>query len=644
MKHLLTHIFLLFITSVVTAQQSKLRAKFDGEKVIVKIFNQNIYNQSAYDFYRKSSTSDWEKINNTPIVFNPDQLSEKDLNENYKIVSKLHPNKLEGFAKLIVLSSFIHDNEYARFIGSAFYDNTAVQGQVYSYKVTNDKKETIAQLDDFKVENISIKSPTNISLEENHLSCKINWEEDNEMSFGVNLYKREKGKTEWYKVNNKPIIPFGGTSKEDQKPFKFEDKSVTLNQTYEYQIKAIDLFGFEGQGSQIIEYTAKDLIIPEQVTELRSEVNNETNEITLNWKGSESEDLSHYKVTRFRENNKDSIILAENVNKTTTVFVDKNVPTGVYQYTVVAVDLGGNENPKKTNILELLDVDPPKKPQNVVLTPDTGKIEINWTPNSEADLLGYRIYRTINKNSDKLILVSKDIITSNSFVEKLEKKTKNNLVYKIVAIDTSYNQSEYSEPTIGKLPDVTPPLPPHISVVTNNDSIYQIQWIASTSLDTKFYNVYHKCISDSVSEIQKVNRTEVSQLQFNSTSFKDGKTYTFYITAVDSIGNESELSNGKSLAFKKETKPEISISNFKAKIRQGKASLQWDISGNDFIGVVIYRYDSLHTNGTPISKLITENSYKDTAINSGSYDYQLRAYDSKGNIIKSEKINLELKQ
>lgn len=639
-------ITIVLFASSASAQTVQLRAKYIDNEMVVKFFFPDIYQSDDLDIYRKASGESWQKINTTPIQFDGNQIDVSTKNDFYKLTKDAYPNQLEGFSKLLVLFSFLSDNEFAEFIGSCYRDVTVQENGTYAYKITKAGSDvTLGQIDNVVASTDASEAPKVFSITPQHLAAQLNWDINKEEVFGANIYKRKKGSTEWTAINKTPILALD-TEADSTGGYSLQDIDVEPNETYEYHIKALDFFGQETNQSQVLEFVAKDMILPNRVTDIEYIKDDKTRQIQLAWSGSSSDDISHYKIARVNELTKDSVIVSENILKAQLQFTDKDVTCGTYHYYVIAVDEAQNENPQRSYPVELLDVIPPAAPGGLTLSADIGKVTLTWEANQEADLLGYNVYRTINdKNSEKLILLTKKPIASTTFTDELSKKTKNNLVYKVLAVDTSYNYSNYSTPSLAKLPDVTPPEAPHLSSAVATDSILMISWLTSPSVDTKEYQLFRKLEGDSsTNELMKAFNG--SEENYVVPSDHDGKTYQYSLVAIDSTGNVSDHSNIRTVKNPGHEMGDFLISSFKAKLKktEKKVNLKWETSGEDLIGVVVYRYEDNQKSGTPITQLNNSEEFTDKDLSVGIYNYQLRAYNANGDHINSNTIKVEIKK
>ena len=110
-----------------------------------------------------------------------------------------------------------------------------------------------------------------------------------------------------------------------------------------------------------------------------------------------------------------------------------------YVYTIRALAHNGNFTSESADSGPVkvipLDTYPPAVPQAVRAVAIEGVAEISWTPNTEADLAGYNVYRGTTKLSDKLIVntVFRDTTPGPS------------PRYTVTAVDTHNNESAHSQ-------------------------------------------------------------------------------------------------------------------------------------------------------------------------------------------------------
>jgi hypothetical protein len=191
------------------------------------------------------------------------------------------------------------------------------------------------------------------------------------------------------------------------------------------------------------------------------------------------------------------------------------------------------------------------KPVNKVIAAINGrKIEVSWTPSSQRDILGYRIYKsnTINGN---YILLSNQLLSDTSFIDTLPYTGNNVYMVRVVKEEmllqnsVHSNNSSYLNYSTGQF-DSTQfyniVLPIQFTSITgkSNNCMNTIQWnYTATNADLQFYleckpvgfsNFY---VVDSISTKHLPNNTGLFQLHHHFT----GTNSAYRVKAVEASGN-----------------------------------------------------------------------------------------------------------
>jgi fibronectin type 3 domain-containing protein len=137
---------------------------------------------------------------------------------------------------------------------------------------------------------------------------------------------------------------------------------------------------------------------------------------------------------------------------TATHFEDQFFDFGKdYYYFVRAVSTGVQAEPvesAESNVLRFKAVDtfPPSAPTAITLAAAPGTISIFFAVNPEKDVVGYRIYRSEDRNAplDKWLLLTPDLLTKNTFQDGRVEAGKTYFYY-LTATDNAKNISPPSE-------------------------------------------------------------------------------------------------------------------------------------------------------------------------------------------------------
>jgi|GEM_PF-1137419 len=198
--------------------------------------------------------------------------------------------------------------------------------------------------------------------------------------------------------------------------------------------------------------------------------------------------------------------------------------------------------------------DIPVQPVGLSASQENNYVRLEWSPNSEPDLDGYRIYRreqaTRLQWSDWTLLV--DVSDTTHLDTTVD--VGNTYGYKVSAFDTLGNVSEPSDSIEINVQDIVPPLAPYLVKVEKSATVrYAVDFIwDKITTDTlgnlesmHYYIVYRDTqpdfipsTSDSIGAVAHPDTTYTDQ-----DVLTDSDSYYYLIMAVDSASNKSKKSN-----------------------------------------------------------------------------------------------------
>lgn len=120
--------------------------------------------------------------------------------------------------------------------------------------------------------------------------------------------------------------------------------------------------------------------------------------------------------------------------------------------------VGCGDGGSSTIITPTVDTVPPATPTGIALDQTNTAVLISWDANSEADLAGYVLERSLDDGTTWEEMGS-GVLTSNGYSDYKYPHAD----YRVAAVDESQNQSAYSDEVAFSLPDRGPKLPaaPH---------------------------------------------------------------------------------------------------------------------------------------------------------------------------------------
>ena len=658
-KYIASFLIIFLAQNAFTQEKVKVITSIEENNsgIIIKWYAKKVFTNNAVDVYRADANSDnWTKINQNPINKKdgdiPADLRKKDdaLRAINGSLTGADANSLNGFLVLTVMIKSIEFPEFADYLGIQYIDKTAQKGKSYKYKITDTNGKTMGISEPITFTNFEKEdAPANTKVEIVDYIPHFSWQVDNNKFFGYNIYRSKTKNGDKHKINKDPIVPM--KNKKGKYPdFLFKDDTMQIGDVYYYNIVGLDYFGKETKFSKDLVAIIRDKTPPEAPYGIKTYVTG-TN-VDIFWDCAVVDDLNGFNVYRSKSKNENFVkVNTKLINKNFRDYNDEVEDIGVVYYKVTSVDTAGNEAFSYVSPANITDVFPPETPKNVVCKADTGIIQIAWKANEESDLMGYYVYRTIRKTDDaNFSLLNTEPVKTNNYIDTLPKQARNKFYYKIVAVDTSYNRSGYSDFAVIGMPDVTPPKKPVIkSAKAEGDKII-IEWFPNFETDLAGYNIYRKVKNDTINKKEKLNINTISKKTFVFTDiFADkGIEYQYSIVAFDTSGNYSDFSDEYTAILIDTVKTAKDFTNFKANFVKSKkqVKLTWKIKNPENLkGFMVYRKQGNNGQLKPITGIINENEYIDKQINTkktGTYTYQIRGFAKNGMIIKTEKKEIKI--
>ncbi|MBN1765731.1 MAG: hypothetical protein JW860_10775, partial [Sedimentisphaerales bacterium] len=272
------------------------------------------------------------------------------------------------------------------------------------------------------------------------------------------------------------------------------------------------------------------------------------------------------------------------------------------------------------------DITAPTAPTSLVATPGDGTVSLDWDINTEGDLDGYNVYRSTTSGSgysqiNSELLVSSDYVDPNATNDVT-------YYYVVTAVDTSSNESGYSNEDFATPTDMTPPVPPTSLAATAGDGTVSLDWDDNSEIDLDGYNIYRSTTSGS--GYSQINGVQLSSSDYTDNSVTNGVTYYYVVTAVDTSSNESGNSNENS-AMPADTTPPTPPTGLMATTGNGYVSLFWlDNTEIDLDGYHIYRSTASGSGYTQLNgSLLSSPEYLDPNVtDSVTYFYVVTAMDT----------------
>lgn len=215
-----------------------------------------------------------------------------------------------------------------------------------------------------------------------------------------------------------------------------------------------------------------------------------------------------------------------------------------------------NSSGQKASFSNFLLIEPFAKvagaPNSLTIQSTEAANSLRWLPpranvdgSEPANIAGYNIYRS-QSAKETAVLLNKNPVGETEFRdEKFEFEKKYFYFVRSVSLGGDGNFLESAESTVVEITpaDVFPPAPPAAITIAAAPGNLSLFFAANTESDVAGYRVYRSTDrSAALSDWQNLTPELLLTNTFQDANVSTGKTYYYYLTAVDKAGNASQPS------------------------------------------------------------------------------------------------------
>ncbi len=640
---------MLFLVTVLQSAVQKdnllLFANNNPTKIELKWFTNSYSSKYRYKIYRKFA-KDKPKFLATIKPVSYKLLKKRGYDEDYIFMiypfkntknfnDKIKVLKIEEQVQGFRILKWMRDKSFAINLGQYFVDRSVKKDKLYTYKIEVYKNKKLvferfirAHTYKHSAKNdflwVNAKSTTN--------GVELNWDVNAYFAY-YNVYRKLNGKNKFSKLNKELIFTSLQSAKKSK--FLYIDRNLKVKQKVTYYIRKIDMFAKEGKASNEMHGFKKEES-KKPKTPSGIFVKSSDKKIMLRWK--KSANVLGYNVYRSPIYEGGFVKLNSKPIKK-RVYFDKNFKTGKnYYYYITALNMKGESSPSPAMLAFARDTTPPKRPKKLKVAVKAGIVLLSWENVKDKDLLGYRVYESMDIDAKQWSLVVKKEIKENKYkYKKLKTLSRFPYFYRVSAVDKSRNESLPSNIIKAKLPDVTPPKQPVIMKHLAYTNKIILEWDKIAVYDFNYYNIYKKIGK----KLKKLNEKPLYLSSFIDLKPNSGKN-EYIVTAVDKSGNESKTLKSKIVVLKDNIP--VKIRNFELKKINNSVVVSFTCKDRDYAGFKLFRSSGNILNYYNISNFVKGKSFTDKKLTKGkNYFYMIKAYDTSGNISQSRVLEIKLK-
>ena len=191
---------------------------------------------------------------------------------------------------------------------------------------------------------------------------------------------------------------------------------------------------------------------------------------------------------------------------------------------------------------EIQKITAPEAPAGLTAT-DTGTggtVDLTWSPNKEIDVVGYNVYKSFDKGIT-WILVNTTGVVSSPYFTVTGLTDGQAVLFSVTALDDLGFQSPRSQAVQGiatTKDTIAPDQVKSASIASDPKGNLVIRWTENTDSDLANYYIY-RSYSGAVGTFDRIASPVKGTNSYVADGLVSGNTYFFYVTAVDTSGNES---------------------------------------------------------------------------------------------------------
>lgn len=297
--------------------------------------------------------------------------------------------------------------------------------------------------------------------------------------------ERSEDGLSWTDLRDLPFVTLDKPGASGQYIFMV-DSLPANNRPYFYRVTGRTVFDDFGQPSDPVQGMGIDPL-PAYFPYIVSVLEDENRAFVIGWNFNPAEEdkIAGFRIQRSRsdrgvyETISGDALLPPHLRS----FTDP-APLAANYYRVMAYDRYNREMPSFSALAQLDDATPPAAPVNVrgVVLKD-GSMVIAWDPNTEPDLLGYRVYMA-NHPNDEFTQITRAPAPQNHFIDTVRLNTLSKEIYvQVIALDYRHNSSDFSRMAVVLRPDTIAPAAPAFTDLVADDKGVHLAWANSRSRD-----------------------------------------------------------------------------------------------------------------------------------------------------------------
>lgn len=478
----------------------------------------------------------------------------------------------------------------AEVLGTMFEDTTVTPGATYTYRVTTtvDGDPVTIGEDEVTAGDVEpLPVVGGLAADVDASGVHLRWELAEEgFIVGYKVYRADPDGVEH------DLAPQGLFVSQQANPETGElrlpdvflrDSAVVANNTYEYTVAGVNVFGREAPRSEALRVLFPDPV-PLEVP-LVTSVDVRDKALDLLWTAPGDDRVVGIGVLRYLDPQGEPTLLTPDMLPASAAsFTDTQVTGGVsYYYSLITVDEHGRQfGPSPPRAARAVNLTPPSAPSGLALTATETGLDLRWDAPPETDIAGYQV---LILRGDRQVLVTDDLVAGTAYTLDVPAGTLDEFALAVRAVNTSFVEGPLSDPVSGRLIDVVPPDRPILSGIRAGDGEVSIAWAYTTDPDVTAYRVLRQVQGEADFGVLRDDLTPGDTLYADS-AVTPGLLHVYTVEAVDASGNVSEPASPLAATPYRFTPPDAPQRAQARLLEEGGVEVRWEAPATP--GIVLY--------------------------------------------------------
>lgn len=461
----------------------------------------------------------------------------------------------------------------AKSAGLYFEDSDIKAGSRYIYRISLAQQPKNMLIDTAVVVAVPtlLARPRELTIICTDSIAALAWRKD---AYSAYIVERAADGKNFQKISDLPVVS----------PH-FKDTLPENDHKYSYRVKGITPFGEYGPYSETVSGNGMPTVDDRPQLDTIIIQNNQRIQIRWLLPGNLPDQLSKIIITR-ANNSKGPFIAIATLKGIAYSYTDLR-PGATNYYRIKGITKQGKAIYSFPYFAQLIDTIPPATPTGVKGVVDSaGIVFLQWNGNTEADLLGYRVFRA-NSLKEEFVEVAGKVINTPSFTDTITLHTlSTSIYYTVIAVDKNYNTSPYSISIQLKRPDTIAPSPALFTKAFSTDTAIILEWNNSSSEDAVRYILYRINTKDSLRQQLAIWDTAYLKTSLKDAALQQGNTYFYQIAVYDDSGNNAIETSGD-VWFETGIRP--AVKTWSASKQNKAIKLHWQYNAENVKQYRIYR-------------------------------------------------------